>query len=53
MRGVVSMAAALALPLALPDGTPFPHRNLIIYLSFLCDIIHAGITGFNPAMDHS
>jgi CPA1 family monovalent cation:H+ antiporter len=34
MRGVVSMAAALALPFALPDGTPFPHRNLIIFLSF-------------------
>jgi CPA1 family monovalent cation:H+ antiporter len=34
MRGVVSMAAALALPLALQDGSAFPHRNLIIYLSF-------------------
>ena len=34
MRGVVSMAAALALPLTLDDGTPFPHRNLIIYLTF-------------------
>lgn len=38
MRGVVSMAAALALPLTLKDGTAFPHRNLIIYLSF-CVII--------------
>ncbi|MEP7318348.1 MAG: Na+/H+ antiporter [Panacibacter sp.] len=34
MRGVVSMAAALALPLTLPDGTDFPLRNLIIFLSF-------------------
>ena len=34
MRGVVSMAAALALPLTLKDGTAFPHRSLIIYLSF-------------------
>lgn len=34
MRGVVSMAAALAIPLTLPDNTAFPHRNLIIYLSF-------------------
>lgn len=34
MRGVVSMAAALALPLTLADGTNFPHRNLIIYLTF-------------------
>jgi CPA1 family monovalent cation:H+ antiporter len=34
MRGVVSMAAALALPLTLPDGTDFPLRNLVIFLSF-------------------
>ncbi len=34
MRGIVSLAAALALPLALPDGTPFPNRNLVIFLSF-------------------
>ena len=34
MRGVVSMAAALALPLAMPDGTLFPQRSLIIYLTF-------------------
>lgn len=34
MRGVVSMAAALALPLTLPGGAAFPHRNLIIYLTF-------------------
>ncbi|MEO8763578.1 MAG: Na+/H+ antiporter [Ginsengibacter sp.] len=34
MRGVVSMAAALALPLTLKDGSAFPHRNLIIYLTF-------------------
>jgi Na+/H+ antiporter len=35
MRGVDSLAAALALPLMLADGkTPFPHRNLIMFLSF-------------------
>jgi len=34
MRGVVSMAAALAMPLFLPDGQVFPHRNLVIYLTF-------------------
>ena len=35
MRGVVSLAAALALPLVI-EGTanPFPHRNLIIFLTF-------------------
>jgi Na+/H+ antiporter len=34
MRGVVSMAAALALPLMLKDDIPFPHRNLVVYLTF-------------------
>jgi len=34
MRGVVSLAAALALPRMLRDGTAFPYRNLIIFLTF-------------------
>ncbi len=34
MRGVISLAAALSLPLLLPDGSEFPERNLIIYLTF-------------------
>jgi CPA1 family monovalent cation:H+ antiporter len=34
MRGVVSLAAALSLPSKLADGTPFPHRNLIVFLTF-------------------
>ncbi|MEO8415369.1 MAG: Na+/H+ antiporter [Ginsengibacter sp.] len=34
MRGVISLAAALSLPLLLPDGNAFPERNLIIYLTF-------------------
>lgn len=47
MRGVVSMAAALALPLTLADGTPFPHRNLVIYLTFcviLSTLVVLGLT---------
>lgn len=35
MRGVVSLAAALSIPLALEDGTPFPHRSLILYITFI------------------
>jgi CPA1 family monovalent cation:H+ antiporter len=35
MRGIVSLAAALALPLALEDGAPFPNRDLIIFLTFV------------------
>lgn len=34
MRGVVSLAAALALPTLLADGTEFPKRNLIVFLTF-------------------
>ena len=34
MRGVVSLAAALAIPLVIEGGEPFPNRNLIIFLTF-------------------
>jgi monovalent cation/hydrogen antiporter len=34
MRGGVSLAAALAIPLATDAGAPFPERNLIIFLTF-------------------
>jgi len=34
VRGVVSLAAALAIPLTLASGAPFPHRGLIIVVSF-------------------
>lgn len=35
MRGVVSLAAALSIPLMLTDGTVFPHRNLILFITFV------------------
>jgi CPA1 family monovalent cation:H+ antiporter len=34
MRGAVSLAAALALPLETDAGSPFPGRELIIFLAF-------------------
>jgi monovalent cation/hydrogen antiporter len=34
MRGVVSLAAALALPLTLSDGRPFPGRDYILFITF-------------------
>lgn len=34
MRGVVSLAAAIALPDVLKDGSRFPHRELMIFLTF-------------------
>jgi monovalent cation/hydrogen antiporter len=35
MRGIVSLAAVLALPLALADGTPFPYRDAMIFFTFV------------------
>jgi monovalent cation/hydrogen antiporter len=34
MRGVLSLAAAVSLPYALPGGRMFPQRSMIIYLAF-------------------
>lgn len=34
IRGVVSLAVALALPLTLPNGQEFPHRDLILLVTF-------------------
>ena len=47
MRGVVSLAADLALPLTLPSGEPFPERNLLIFLTFaviLATLVGQGLT---------
>jgi Na+/H+ antiporter len=35
MRGVVSLASALAIPLTLPSGAAFPGRDLILFLTFV------------------
>ena len=34
VRGVVSLAAALAIPLTIASGAPFPHRDLILFATF-------------------
>jgi Na+/H+ antiporter, bacterial form len=34
VRGAISLAAALAIPLTLPDGQPFPARDLIVFATF-------------------
>lgn len=47
MRGVVSLAAAFALPFALPDGTPFPGRSYILFFAFcviLVTLVGQGLT---------
>jgi CPA1 family monovalent cation:H+ antiporter len=35
MRGVVSLASALAVPLTLSGNEAFPHRNLILFITFI------------------
>jgi CPA1 family monovalent cation:H+ antiporter len=47
MRGVVSLAAALSIPVSLDDGTPFPQRNLILFITFtviLVTLVLQGLT---------
>jgi CPA1 family monovalent cation:H+ antiporter len=47
MRGSVSLAAALALPLKTDSGAPFPERDLIIFLAFaviLATLVGQGLT---------
>lgn len=39
MRGVVSLAAALAIPVTLDDGTAFPYRNLILFITFVAILL--------------
>jgi CPA1 family monovalent cation:H+ antiporter len=34
MRGVVSLAIAFSIPARTHDGAPFPHRNLLLFLTF-------------------
>ncbi len=47
MRGAVSLAAALAIPLATDAGTAFPARDLIIFITFcviLATLVLQGLT---------
>lgn len=45
MRGVVSLAAALAIPIKLSDGTEFPYRNLILFITFVVILLTLLIQG--------
>ena len=47
MRGVDSLAAALAIPLIVQNGAPFPARNLILFLTYgviLATLVFQGLT---------
>jgi monovalent cation/hydrogen antiporter len=47
MRGVVSLAAALSIPLVLTDGTAFPHRNLILFITFIVILVTLVLQGLS------
>jgi monovalent cation/hydrogen antiporter len=47
VRGIVSLAAALAIPFTTDDGRPFPGRDLILFLTFaviLVTLVGQGVT---------
>jgi len=47
VRGIVSLAAALAVPFTVDNGQPFPDRNLVLFLTFaviLVTIVGQGTT---------
>ncbi len=45
MRGVVSLAAALSIPVYLNNGSDFPERNLIIFISFVVILLTLVVQG--------
>lgn len=46
MRGIVSLAAALALPLTLPNGMPLEGRSEVIFITFVVILLTLLIPGF-------
>lgn len=51
MRGVVSLAAALSIPLALKNGEAFPNRNLILFITFTVILVTLVLQGLTlPAL---
>jgi len=54
MRGAVALAAALAIPLKTDAGSPFPERDLIIFLAFCTILVTLVIQGLAfPAVIHA
>lgn len=45
MRGVVSLAAALAIPVTLDNGEAFPQRNLILFVTFVAILLTLLVQG--------
>jgi len=45
MRGVVSLAAALSIPVHLSDGSAFPQRDLILFITFVVILLTLLVQG--------
>ena len=45
MRGVVSLAAALSIPLYIQEGEAFPYRNLILFITFIVILVTLVLQG--------
>ncbi|PUZ26910.1 sodium/proton antiporter, CPA1 family [Chitinophaga costaii] len=39
MRGVVSLATAMALPVLMDNGLPFPNRSMLIFITFVVIVV--------------
>ena len=51
MRGVLSLAAALSVPVQLANGNPFPQRNLILFITFVVIVVTLLVQGLTlPAL---
>ncbi len=50
MRGIVSLASALAIPFMLTDGVAFPHRNLILFITFTVILFTLVLQGLSLPM---
>lgn len=49
MRGIVSLAAVLALPIGIGLGVPFPARDLLIFLAFVVILVTLVLPGLTLA----
>lgn len=45
MRGVVSLASALYIPFKMANGDDFPHRNLILFITFVVIFVTLVVQG--------
>jgi len=50
MRGIVSLAVALALPFTLPNGMPLEGRNEVVFITFVVILISLLIPGLTLPM---